>query len=123
MFCLFLFWNSKQAFIDSTGSLWQNGKLVGKAAGTFVSTGSQGGGQESSQIAMISFFAHQGMVFVPLGYVDPKVFSCDEVHGSSAYGSGTIAKTDGSRMPSELELAVAESHGKHFGGIAAKLAA
>jgi NAD(P)H dehydrogenase (quinone) len=64
-----------------------------------------------------------GMVFVPLGYVEPKVFSFDEVHGASAYGSGTFAGPDGSRMPSELELAVGESHGKHFAKITAKLAA
>mmetsp|Transcript_27786 Transcript_27786/g.55618 ORF Transcript_27786/g.55618 Transcript_27786/m.55618 type:complete len:200 (+) Transcript_27786:155-754(+) len=112
-----------KTFMDSTGGLWQSGGLVGKAAGTFVSTGSQGGGQENSQIAMISFFAHQGMVYVPLGYVDPKAFSFDEPHGASAYGSGTLAKPDGSRMPSELELAIGETHGKHFGGITAKLAA
>lgn len=112
-----------KAFMDSTGGHWMKGALVGKAAGTFVSTGTQGGGQENCQISMISFFAHHGMVFVPNGYVDPKVFSNEEAHGGSAYGSGTLAGSDGSRMPSELELAVAESHGKHFAGITGKLAA
>lgn len=37
-----------KAFFDSTGSLWQEQKLVGKAAGIFVSTGTQGGGQETT---------------------------------------------------------------------------
>jgi NAD(P)H dehydrogenase (quinone) len=60
------------------------------------------------------------MVFVPLGYVDSSVFSL-EMHGASPYGSGTIAGSDGSRQPSDLEKGVAESHGKHFAGIAAKL--
>ena len=64
-----------------------------------------------------------GMVFVPLGYVEPKVFTFDEVHGSSAYGSGTFAGPDGSRKPSQLELDIGESHGKHFTKIATKLAA
>ena len=109
--------------MDSTGSLWMSGALVGKSAGTFASTGTQGGGQENCQISMFSFFSHQGMVFVPLGYVDPKVFSYDEPHGASPYGSGTYAGPDGSRMPSQLELDVAETHGKHFGTITAKLAA
>jgi NAD(P)H dehydrogenase (quinone) len=63
------------------------------------------------------------MVFVPLGYVEPKVFSFDEVHGASAYGSGTFAGPDGSRKPSVLELEICETHGKHFAKIAAKLAA
>jgi len=112
-----------RTFMDATGQLWQKGELVGKPAGVFQSTGSQGGGQETIGLTMVPFFAHHGMVFVPLGYVDPKVFSNDEVHGASAYGSGTIAGGDGSRMPSELELAVCESHGKHFAAVAGKLAA
>jgi len=111
-----------KSFMDSTGSLWMNGKLVGKSGGCFFSTGSQGGGQETMGVATVTFFSHHGMVFVPLGYVDPKVMSIDEVHGASAYGSGTIAGGDGSRQPSTLEKDVGESHGKHFATIAAKLA-
>ena len=37
-----------KAFFDSTGSLWQGQKLAGKPAGFFVSTGTQGGGQETT---------------------------------------------------------------------------
>jgi NAD(P)H dehydrogenase (quinone) len=108
--------------MDSTGGLWQAGALVGKAAGVFQSTGTQGGGQETIGLTIVPFFAHHGMVFVPLGYVEPKVFSYDEVHGASPYGSGTFAGADGSRQPSDLEKEIAVSHGKHFAGIAAKLA-
>lgn len=111
-----------KAFMDSTGGLWMKGALVGKAAGVFQSTGSQGGGQETIGLTIVPFFAHHGMVFVPLGYVDPKVMTHDEVHGASPYGSGTFAGADGSRMPSQLELDVCETHGKHFASIAAKLA-
>jgi NAD(P)H dehydrogenase (quinone) len=116
--------NSAQVrtFMDSTGSLWQSGALVGKAAGVFQSTGTQGGGQETIGLTMVPFFTHHGMVFVPLGYVEPKVFSFDEPHGASAYGSGTFAGPDGSRMPSDLEKEIGVSHGKHFANIAAKLA-
>jgi len=111
-----------RTFMDATGQLWMKGALVGKPAGVFQSTGSQGGGQETIGLTMVPFFAHHGMVFVPMGYIDPNVFTNDEVHGSSPYGPGAFANGDGSRMPSELELAVCESHGKHFAGIAAKLA-
>jgi len=111
-----------KSFMDSTGSLWMGGKLVGKTGGCFFSTGCQGGGQETMGIATVTFLSHHGMVFIPLGYVDPKVMSIDEVHGASAYGSGTIAGGDGSRQPSTLEKDVGESHGKHFATIAAKLA-
>ena len=99
------------------------GALVGKAVGTFTSVGTQGGGQETVNLSFIPFCCHNGMVFVPLGYVEPKVFNLDEVHGGSPYGSGTFAGSDGSRMPSDLEKEIAETHGKHFSGIAAKLAA
>ena len=112
-----------KAFMDSTGSLWQNGGLVGKSAGTFTSVGTQGGGQETVNLSAIPFFVHQGMVFVSMGYIEPKVFRHDEVHGASAYGSGTFAGADGSRSPSALELEICEAHGKHFASVTAKLAA
>jgi NAD(P)H dehydrogenase (quinone) len=72
---------------------------------------------------MIPFFAHLGLVFVPLGYVEPKVFTFDEIHGASPYGSGTFAGPDGSRSVTDLEKEICESHGKHFAAITAKLAA
>jgi NAD(P)H dehydrogenase (quinone) len=37
-----------KAFIDATGSLWRSQALAGKPAGIFVSTGGQGGGQETT---------------------------------------------------------------------------
>jgi len=110
-----------KTFQDSTGGLWQEGALVGKAAGCFFSTGTQGGGQETLGLTSVPFFAHHGMVFVPMGYVDPKVFTHDEVHGSSPYGCGTFAAADGSRQPTQLEKDVAVSHGKHFATITGKL--
>jgi NAD(P)H dehydrogenase (quinone) len=108
--------------MDTTGGLWQAGGLMGKAGGCFFSTATQGGGQETIGLTTVTFFAHHGMVFVPLGYADQKVFTNDEVHGASPYGSGTFAGGDGSRQPSDLEKAVAETQGKSFAAIAAKLA-
>ena len=37
-----------KAFFDSTGGLWRTQALAGKPAGFFVSTGTQGGGQETT---------------------------------------------------------------------------
>jgi NAD(P)H dehydrogenase (quinone) len=37
-----------KAFFDSTGSLWEKQRLAGKPGGFFVSTGTQGGGQETT---------------------------------------------------------------------------
>merc|ERR1711862_492968 len=61
-----------KAFMDATGGHWMKGALVGKAAGTFVSTGTQAGGQENCQISMISFFAHHGMVSYPTDTSTPR---------------------------------------------------
>ena len=43
-----------KAFIDSTGSQWRTQELAGKPAGLFYSTGSQGGGQETTPWVLIS---------------------------------------------------------------------
>lgn len=37
-----------KAFFDSTGGLWREQSLAGKPAGIFFSTGTQGGGQETT---------------------------------------------------------------------------
>lgn len=109
--------------MDATGGLWAKGALLGKPAGCFFSTGTQGGGQETIGLSMVTFFTHHGMIYVPLGYKDPKVFSFDEVHGGSPYGAGTIAGSDGSRQPSTLEKDVARTQGLHFAAIVNKLVA
>lgn len=107
--------------MDSTGSLWQSGALVGKPAGVFFSTAVPGGGQEAIGLTIIPYFASMGMVYVPLGYADPNMFNLEEVHGSSPYGAGSYAASDGSRQPSELEKGIAETQGKNFAGIASRL--
>jgi NAD(P)H dehydrogenase (quinone) len=82
-----------KTFWDSTGQQWAGGKFWGKYAGTFVSTGSLGGGQESTNIAAMSTFAHHGIIYVPLGYASafPQITNLSEVHGGSPWGAGTFA--------------------------------
>lgn len=82
-----------KAFWDRTGGIWAAGGYWGKYAGLFVSTGTLGGGQESTCIAAMSTLAHHGFIYVPLGYktVFPMLANLDEVHGGSAWGAGTFA--------------------------------
>lgn len=105
-----------KAFIDKTGGLWTKGSLSGKYAGLFVSSASQGGGQESTNIAAISTLAHHGLLYVPLGYKHAFGLLTDisEVRGGSPWGAGTFAGGDGSRKPSAKELELAEIQGKAF---------
>lgn len=82
-----------KAFWDAAGGLWAQGGLHGKYAGVFVSTGGLGGGQEQTVVSLLSTFAHQGMLFVPLGYKPAlaQLVNIEEVHGGSPWGAGTIA--------------------------------
>ncbi|RLN47302.1 hypothetical protein BBJ28_00002308 [Nothophytophthora sp. Chile5] len=112
-----------KALFDSCGGLWAAGALVGKPAGIFFSTGTQGGGQETTAFTSLTFLAHQGMTFVPLGYRAPELFNMEEIHGGSPWGAGTLASGDGSRQVSKLELTVATTQGKSFAEVAKKLSA
>ncbi|DAZ98382.1 TPA: hypothetical protein N0F65_000701 [Lagenidium giganteum] len=111
-----------RAFFDRCGQLWQAQALAGKPAGIFVSTATQGGGQETTALVSTTFLVHHGMVFVPLGYRTPLLFNNDEVHGGGPWGAGTLAGPTGARQPSELELNVAKAQGEGFAAIAKKLA-
>jgi len=105
-----------KTFIDSLGQLWQSGALHGKYFGVFVSTGTAGGGQETTAITTMSSFVHQGMIYVPLGYATSFALLADltEVRGGSPWGAGTFAGGDGSRQPTEKELEIARIQGKSF---------
>lgn len=113
------FGNLPAQFIDfwgATGGLWAKGELYGKTAGVFVSTGTQGGGQEMTIRNSLSLLAHHGIVYIPLGYapVFGELTDVTEPHGGSPYGAGTFAGADGSRQPSALELKIAAAQGADF---------
>ena len=109
-------------FLDQTGGLWFAGKLVGKVGSVFTSTATQHGGQESTILSTHTVLLHQGMVIVGLPYAFQGQMILSEVSGGSPYGASTISAGDGSRQPSENELAGARFQGKHVAEIAAKLA-
>ncbi|KAH1113416.1 hypothetical protein J1N35_006794 [Gossypium stocksii] len=110
-----------KAFFDSTGQLWKEQTLAGKPAGFFVSTGTQGGGQETTAWTAITQLVHHGMLFVPIGYTfGAGMFKMDSIRGGSPYGAGVYAG-DGTREPSETELALAEHQGKYMAGVIKRL--
>jgi NAD(P)H dehydrogenase (quinone) len=109
-------------FLDQTGGLWAQGKLVGKVGSVFTSTATQHGGQESTILTTIPTLLHHGMVVVGLPYSFAGQTGLDEIKGGSPYGASTIAGGDGSRQPSAVELEGARFQGRHVAEIAAKLA-
>jgi NAD(P)H dehydrogenase (quinone) len=109
-------------FLDQTGGLWAQGKLVGKVGSVFTGSATQHGGQESTILSFHTVLLHQGMVIVGLPYAFAGQMGVTEVMGNSPYGASTIAGGNGSRQPSEVELAGARYQGRHVAEIAAKLA-
>jgi NAD(P)H dehydrogenase (quinone) len=108
-------------FLDQTGSLWFQGKLIGKVGSVFTSTATQHGGQESTILSTHTVLLHHGMVIVGLPYSFAGQMGVTEITGGSPYGASTIAGADGARQPSANELAGAEFQGRHVAGIAARL--
>ncbi|MCH9826959.1 MAG: NAD(P)H:quinone oxidoreductase [Gammaproteobacteria bacterium] len=109
-------------FLDQTGGLWSSGKLIGKVGSVFASTASQHGGQETTITSFHTTLLHLGMVIVGVPYSEPGLTRLDEISGGTPYGATTIAAGDGSRQPSDNELAIARFQGKHVAAITAKLA-
>jgi NAD(P)H dehydrogenase (quinone) len=109
------------AFLDQAGGLWMSGALNGKVGSVFGSTASQHGGQETTLFSVITNLLHFGMTIVGLPYSFQGLLKLDEVSGGTPYGATTIAGGDGSRQPSENELAGARHQGEHVARTAAKL--
>ena len=108
-------------FLDATGGLWMQGKLVGKVGSVFTSSATQHGGQESTILSFHTTLLHHGMLIVGLPYAFQGQMRMDEITGGSPYGTSTIAGGKGERMASENELAAARFQGRHVAQIAKKL--
>ncbi len=108
-------------FLDQTGGLWVKGALVGKVGSVFASTATQHGGQETTITSFHTVLLHHGMVIVGLPYAFQGQMTMSEITGGSPYGASTMAAGDGSRQPTENELAGARYQGEHVARIASKL--
>jgi len=108
-------------FLDQTGGLWARGALIGKVGSVFTSTGTQHGGHEKTITSFHTTLLHPGMVIVGVPYSCQELVNMNEITGGSPYGAGTLAGGDGSRQPSENELAIARFQGRHVAEITRKL--
>jgi NAD(P)H dehydrogenase (quinone) len=109
------------SFLDQAGGLWARGALNGKVGGAFASTGTQHGGQEMTLFSIIANLLHFGMTIVGLPYSHQGQMTIEEITGGAPYGATTIAGADGSRQPTENELAGARHQGELIAKTAAKL--
>jgi NAD(P)H dehydrogenase (quinone) len=113
-----------KSFLDRTGGLWLQDRLVGKIGSVFTSTGSQHGGQESTNLSAHVVLLHLGMVIVGLPYSFKGQLRMDEITGGSPYGASTLAEDGnrGDRQPSANELSGARFQGRHVAEVALAMA-
>lgn len=109
------------AFLDQAGGLWMRGALHGKVGGAFSASATQHGGQETTLFSIITNLLHFGMTIVGLPYSHQGQMSVDEIVGGAPYGATTVAGGDGSRQPTEIDLAGARHQGELIAKTAAKL--
>ncbi|MDW8804963.1 NAD(P)H:quinone oxidoreductase [Streptomyces scabiei] len=105
-------------FIDTAGSLWQEGKLADKPVTAFVSSAERHGGQESTILSLNNVFYHWGAVIVPLGYTDDIVYAA----GGNPYGTSWPAGFP-STAPDDVTLDCARFQGVRLARFATLLAA
>ena len=102
-------------FLDTTGPLWEEGKLADKVVASFTRSHELHGGQESTLLSMNNVFYHWGAIIVPMGYTDETIFAA----GGNPYGASS--SDDGKNGPSEEALAAARYQGRRIAEKAALL--
>ncbi len=104
-----------KAFIDSTGGLWQEGRLADKVYSAFTASSTAHGGQESTILALGNTFYHWGGIIVPPGYTDPIQFK-----SGNPYGTSHVA---GGGPPDDVALEAARYQARRAVDVAASLKA
>ena len=106
-------------FLDSTGDLWLSGKLAGKPAAVFTSTGSLHGGQESTLLSMMLPLLHHGMVIMGVPYAEPALMSTQA--GGTPYGASHVAGMESDRKVTEDEKQICMTMGARLAELSLKL--
>jgi NAD(P)H dehydrogenase (quinone) len=101
-------------FLDTTGPLWGQGKLINKIGSSFTSAATQHGGQESTILALNNTFYHWGCIIVAPSYADPIQFQAGNPYGTS------FVSQNGTVPPDEVALNAAKFQGKRVAEVTAK---
>ena len=104
-------------FIDGTGPLWGQGKLVNKITSSFTSAATTHGGHETTLTALNNTFYHWGAIIVPPGYADGAQFAAGTPYGTS------FTSNNGTLDPDETALSAARFQGKRTAEVATQLLA
>ncbi|MBO8156146.1 MAG: NAD(P)H:quinone oxidoreductase [Bacillaceae bacterium] len=88
-------------FLDSTGGLWAQGKLVNKVVSAMSSAQNPHGGQEQTILALYTTMFHWGAIIAAPGYTDGSIFEA----GGNPYGTSVSVDQDGN-MKEDVKEAV-----------------
>ena len=107
-------------FLDQTGGLWFQGKLIGKVGSVFTSSATQHGGQESTILSTHTVLLHHGMVLVGLPYSEAALTQTRS--GGSPYGASHVQGVAEGQGPSAHEIELARALGRRVAQLAIRLA-
>jgi len=107
-------------FWGQTGALWATGALVDKPVGVFCSTGTLHGGQETTLVASMFTFLHQGMIVVGVPYTVPELST--PAAGGSPYGPSHVSGNPPTNPITKDDEAVCRALGQRVAKVAQKLA-
>jgi NAD(P)H dehydrogenase (quinone) len=88
-------------FIDTTGGLWFNGKLVNKVVSAMSSAQNPHGGQEATILSLYTTMYHWGAIVAAPGFTDPVTFAA----GGNPYGTSVSVDQNG-KMIEDVQAAV-----------------
>jgi NAD(P)H dehydrogenase (quinone) len=107
-------------FLDSTGSEWVSGTLVGKPAAVFTSTSTMHGGQESTLLSMMLPLLHHGALIVGIPFTEPLLNTTRS--GGTPYGASHLAGSDDKAPISDEERLLARALGRRVAETTRRLA-
>ncbi|NNV06732.1 NAD(P)H:quinone oxidoreductase [Geobacillus sp. C56-T2] len=88
-------------FLDTTGGLWAQGKLINKVVSAMSSAQNPHGGQEQTILQLYTTMYHWGAIIAAPGYTDPVIFAA----GGNPYGTSVTVDQNGN-MVENVEAAV-----------------
>ncbi|WP_088550026.1 NAD(P)H:quinone oxidoreductase [Paenibacillus aquistagni] len=78
-------------FLDTTGGLWFQGRLMNKVVSAMSSASNPHGGQEATILSLYTMMHHWGAIIAAPGYTDPVTFAS----GGNPYGTSVTVGQDG----------------------------
>ena len=103
-------------FLDTTGPLWVQGKLIGKVTSVFCTNSTAHSGKESTLLSMMIPLLHHGMVLIGVPQNVPQTATAGSYYGATATGGGV-----GELPPTDDDLAVASAQGRRVAELTRQL--